>query len=136
MRIAQLSPLIERVPPRLYGGTERVVHYLTEELVKRGHEVTLFATGDSETSAKLVAGTSHPLRAMHTADEAAFTLLNVARAYKEAGLFDIIHNHLDYYSFSAAHFSPIPTVTTFHGAFTLENRNIYEEYRKLRFVSI
>src|SRR3990172_11893415 len=84
MKIAQLAPLIERVPPRRYGGTERVVSYLTEELVKRGHDVSLFASGDSETSAKLVASSSHSLRAMHTADEAAFTLLNVAKVYKSA----------------------------------------------------
>ncbi|MEX0621544.1 MAG: glycosyltransferase family 4 protein [Candidatus Woykebacteria bacterium] len=136
MKIAQIAPLIERVPPRRYGGTERIVYYLTEELVKRGHDVTLFASGDSETSAKLIPGSSHSLRAMHTADEAAFTLLNVARAYKGATQFDVIHNHLDYYSFSAAYFSPIPTITTFHGAFNLENRNIYEEYKNLKFVSI
>ena len=136
MKIAQLAPLIERVPPRRYGGTERVVYYLTEELVKRGHDVTLFASGDSETSAKLVASSSHSLRSMYTVDEAAFTLLNVAKVYKSAENFDIIHNHSDYYAFPGASFSPTPTITTFHGAFTLENRNIYEEYKDLNFVSI
>ncbi len=136
MRIAQLSPLIERVPPRRYGGTERVVHYLTEELVRRGHDVTLFASGDSETKAKLVASSSHSLRSMYTSDEAAFTMLNVAKVYKSAEQFDIIHNQLDYYAFPTAYFSPVPTVTTFHGAFTLENRNIYDEYKNLNFVSI
>lgn len=136
MKIAQLSPLIERVPPRRYGGTERVVFYLTEELVKRGHHVELFASGDSETSALLNATTANSLRAMHTADEAAFTMLNVARAYKRAGEFDIIHNHSDYYTFPTARYSTTPTVSTFHGAFTLENRNLYEEYKELNFISI
>lgn len=136
MKIAQLAPLIERVPPRRYGGTERVVSYLTEELVKRGHDVTLFASGDSETSAKLVASSSHSLRAMHTADEAAFTLLNIARAYKSSQRFDIIHNHTDYHALHAAYFSAVPTVTTFHGAFNLENKNIFEEFKQLNYVSI
>lgn len=136
MRIAQLAPLIERVPPKRYGGTERVVHYLTEELVRRGHAVTLFASGDSETKAELIATSSHSLREMHTADETAFTLLNVAKVYKRAEDFDVIHNHSDYYAFAATYSSPTPTVTTFHGAFTLENRNLYEEYNDLNFVSI
>ncbi|MEX0616840.1 MAG: glycosyltransferase family 4 protein [Candidatus Woykebacteria bacterium] len=136
MRIAQLAPLIERVPPKRYGGTERIVHYLTEELVKRGHSVTLFASGDSETKAKLVSSASHSLRSMYTSEEAAFTMLNVAKVYKRGEEFDIIHNHSDYYAFPAAYSSQTPTVTTFHGAFTLENKNIYDEYKDLNFVSI
>ncbi|MCR4324060.1 MAG: glycosyltransferase family 4 protein [Candidatus Curtissbacteria bacterium] len=136
MRIAQLSPLIESVPPRRYGGTERVVHLLTEELVKRGHDVTLFASGDSQTSAKLVATSPHSLRQMYTADEKPFTMLNVAKAYKNAGDFDIIHNHLDFFPLPTAYFSKTPTVTTLHGAFNTENRVIFEEYPKLPYVSI
>jgi len=136
MKIAQLSSLIERIPPKRYGGIERVVHYLTEELVKRGHDVTLFASGDSETRAKLVAGSSHPLRQLHTADTAAFTVLNVTKAYKRHSEFDIIHNHCDFFAFPAAYFSPTPTLTTFHGQFNLDNKNIFEEYKNLNFISI
>ena len=136
MKIAQLSSLIERIPPKRYGGIERVVHYLTEELVKRGHDVTLFASGDSETRAKLVAGSSHALRELHTADASAFTILNVTKAYKRQGEFDIIHNHVDFFAFPAAYFSQAPTLTTFHGQFNLENKNIFEEYKNLNFVSI
>ncbi len=136
MRIAQLAALIERVPPKRYGGIERFVHYLTEELVRRGHDVTLFATADSETKGKLVSSAPHPLREMHVADTAAFTLLNVAKVYNNAKDFDIIHNQLDYYALPTAHLSPTPTVTTLHGPVTLESRHIYEEYKHLNFVSI
>lgn len=136
MKIAQLSSLIERVPPKGYGGAERVVHYLTEELVRRGHSVTLFATADSKTKAKLVPSAPHPLREMHTADAAAFTILNIAKAYKNAKDFDIIHNHLDYFALPVAYLSPTPTITTLHGPITLEHGNIYEEYKDSNFVSI
>lgn len=136
MKIAQLSSLIERTPPKRYGGIERVVHYLTEELVKRGHDVTLFASGDSETHAKLVASSSRSLRQLHTADASAFTMLNITRVYKMADDFDIIHNHIDFLAFPAAYFSPTPTINTFHGQFNLENRNIFEEYKNLNFISI
>src|SRR4030042_269005 len=136
MKIAQLSSLIEPTPPKRYGGIERVVHYLTEELVKRGHDVTLFASGDSETRAKLVAASSHSLRQLHTADASAFTILNVTKVYKRASEFDIIHNHIDFFAFPAAYFSPTPTINTFHGQFNLENRAIFEEYKNLNFVSI
>lgn len=136
MRIAQLAALIERVPPRRYGGIERFVHYLTEELVRRGHDVTLFATADSETKGKLISSAPHPLREMHVSDTAAFTLLNVARVYNNAADFDIIHNQLDYYALPAAQLSPTPTVTTLHGPINLENRHIYDEYKKSNFVSV
>ena len=136
MRIAQLAALIERIPPKRYGGIERFVHYLTEELVRRGHNVTLFATADSETKGNLVSSAPHPLREMYVADTAAFSLLNVARAYKSAGKFDIIHNQLDYYALPTAALSHTPTVTTLHGPINLENKHIYEEYKDQNFVSI
>ena len=136
MRIAQLAALIERVPPKRYGGIERFVHYLTEELIRRGHDVTLLATADSVTKGKLVSSAPHPLREMHVADTASFTLLNVAKAYNNAKDFDIIHNQLDYYALPTAHFSPTPTVTTLHGPVTIENKHIYEEYKDSNFVSI
>lgn len=136
MRIAQLSSLVERVPPRRYGGAERVVHYLTEELVRRGHEVTLFASGDSKTKGRLVSASPHPLREMRVADTPAFTILNITKVYKHSRDFDIIHNHIDYYALPAAYLSSTPTLTTLHGPITLENKNIYEEYKNLNYVSI
>ncbi len=136
MKIVQLAALIERVPPRRYGGIERFVHYLTEELVRRGHEVTLFATADSKTKAKLVSSAPHPLREMHVADTAAFTLLNVARVYNNAAKFDIIHNQLDYFALPTAALSETPTITTLHGSINLENKHIYKECEDQNFVSI
>ena len=136
MRIAQIASLIESVPPKKYGGIERFVHYLTEELIQRGHDVTLFATADSKTKGKLVSIAPKPLREMHVADTAVFALLNVAKVYNNSGNFDIIHNQLDYYGLPSASFSKIPTVTTMHGAINLENKNIYNEYREQNFVSI
>ena len=136
MRIAQLASLIEKIPPRKYGGIERFVHYLTEELIRRGHDVTLFATADSETKGTLVASAPHPLREIYVADTTAFTLLNVSRVYKNADKFDIIHNQLDYYALPTAAFSPTPTITTLHGSINLENKHIYEEYKDQHFVSV
>jgi glycosyltransferase involved in cell wall biosynthesis len=136
MKIAQLSSLIERVPPKKYGGAERVVHYLTEELVKRGHDVTLLASGDSETKGNLTSVSPHSLREMYISDTSAFTILNVTKAYKNSSDFDIIHNHVDYFALPSAHLSSTPTITTLHGPITLENKNIYKEYNKLHLVSI
>src|SRR5450756_1431392 len=93
MRIAQVAPLIESVPPQFYGGTERVVSALTEELVSRGHEVTLFASGDSVTAAKLVPCSERSLRLDGAArDYMAFTTMELAEAFDRAGEFDVIHN--------------------------------------------
>ena len=136
MKIAQLAALIERIPPRRYGGVERFVNYLTEELVRRGHDVTLFATADSKTKAKLISSAPHPLREMHAADTTAFTLLNVAKVYKNSARFDIIHNQLDYYALPTADLSTTPTITTLHGPINPENKQIYEEYKNQNFVSI
>src|SRR5437879_2486672 len=97
MRIAMVAPLFEAVPPTLYGGTERVVSALTEELVQRGHAVTLFASGDSSTAADLVSGWPQALR-LHGEPYMpnAVSLRQLAEVYKRAGDFDIIHNHLDW----------------------------------------
>jgi glycosyltransferase involved in cell wall biosynthesis len=116
MRIAQVAPLYESVPPKLYGGTERVVSYLTEELVRQGHEVTLFASGDSETDARLVPCCS---RALWQDAECRETLPHhvrqVERVAREAHRFDVIHFHLDYVHFPVVGRLPCPTVTTLHG---------------------
>src|SRR5213595_19138 len=103
MRIAQVAPLFESVPPKLYGGTERVVSYLTEELVRLGHEVTLFASGDSETSARLIPCSPRSLRLDEgCVDPLAHHLTMVDRVFEMAHLFDIIHFHIDYLHFPLA----------------------------------
>src|SRR5215813_6249878 len=100
MRIAQVAPLFESVPPKLYGGTERVVSYLTEELVRQGHEVTLFASGDSVTGAELVPCCPRALRLDESCrDTLAPHVLMLERVFREAGRFDVIHFHVDYLHF-------------------------------------
>ena len=116
MRIAQISPLMESVPPRLYGGTERIVSYLTEELVRMGHEVTLFASGDSTTSAELVPCCQQALRLDKSVkDVVPYYMLMLDRVRRQADDFDILHFHIDAYHCPL--FSPIAhrTVTTLHG---------------------
>jgi glycosyltransferase involved in cell wall biosynthesis len=97
MRIAQIAPLIESVPPRLYGGTERIVSYLTEELVRLGHDVTLFASGDSVTSARLVSCAPKALRLdPNVRDAIPHYMLMLDRVRSEADGFDILHFHIDH----------------------------------------
>src|SRR5215471_1165998 len=116
VRIAQVSPLFESVPPRLYGGTERVVSFLTEELVALGHEVTLFASADSVTEAELVPCVPQALRlARGCRDELAHHVRMVEEVAQRAAEFDVIHFHLDYLHFSLARGFPVPHVTTEHG---------------------
>jgi glycosyltransferase involved in cell wall biosynthesis len=117
MRIAQLSPLYESVPPALYGGTERVVSWLTEELVSRGHDVTLFASGDSETSATLVPVVDRALRLNKTGllDPIAMHLAAAEMVRRRAGEFDIIHAHIDSLAYPALGGQQTPMVTTLHG---------------------
>jgi glycosyltransferase involved in cell wall biosynthesis len=138
LKIAMVAPLIEPVPPPLYGGTERVVSVLTEELVRRGHDVTLFASGDSKTSAKLVACCERGLRLDPTAkDYVAYTLFGCGEAYVRADDFDVIHNHNDYIAFPFARMSLTPTVTTVHGRLDLpEVERIYGAFSEQRLVSI
>lgn len=129
MRIAQIAPLIERVPPKKYGGTERVIHALTEELVARGHEVTLFASGDSLTSAKLVSVYPEALREAKTKDlygANVWQMLNVGTAYLKQDEFDIIHDHVGILSFPTAALCKKPVVATIHGVIDANNKHIYE----------
>ncbi len=116
MRIAQVAPLNESVPPHLYGGTERVVSYLTEELVRQGHEVTLFASGDSETSARLVAGCP---RALWRDPGCRETLPHHVRltelVFRDRDRFDVLHFHCDFLHFPILRRCPCPSVTTLHG---------------------
>src|SRR5262245_5864234 len=100
MRIAQVAPLYERVPPQGYGGTERVVSYLTEELVRQGHDVTLFASGDSVTQARLIAPCSNSLRLDgNCIDPLATHILMLETVVREAWRFDLVHFHIDYLHF-------------------------------------
>src|SRR5690348_17859534 len=96
MKIAQIAPLAESVPPKLYGGTERVVSYLTEELVRLGHDVTLFAAADSETSAELVACAPRGLRLGAVSNPAACYALMLEAVRRRAGEFDVLHFHVEH----------------------------------------
>jgi len=116
MRIAQAAPLIEPVPPRLYGGTERVVSYLTEALVGKGHEVTLFASGDSKTSARLLIVIPNSIRLNHHGpDPYAYQIIELTDVLALADEFDIIHSHLDYLAFPFCHSCGTPILHTLHG---------------------
>lgn len=141
MRIAQVAPLYESVPPRLYGGTERVVHFLTEELVRRGHDVTLFASGDSTTRARLVAPRITSLR-LDGADSVEAT---VAHALEfellaqrvERGAFDVIHVHCDQSVWPMLRRLPVPHVTTLHGRLDLPSlRPLFTAFSDFPLVSI
>jgi glycosyltransferase involved in cell wall biosynthesis len=138
MRIAQIAPLTESVPPRTYGGTERVVSFLTEELVAMGHDVTLFASGDSVTSAKLEAGWPCALRFDATLrDGLAPHMLLMEKVFQRAQDFDVLHCHLDYWPFSLLSRQPTPFITTLHGRLDLpELARIYECFEDAPLVSI
>jgi glycosyltransferase involved in cell wall biosynthesis len=138
MRIAQVAPLYESVPPRLYGGTERVVSYLTEELVRQGHEVTLFASGDSVTSARLVAGTERSLRldSEMKLPEAHHTRM-IELAFGMASEFDVIHFHIDCIHLPLAERCGIPHLTTLHGRLDLPDLvPLFETFPATPLVSI
>jgi glycosyltransferase involved in cell wall biosynthesis len=126
------------VPPQLYGGTERVVSTLTEELVARGHDVTLFASGDSITSARLVPCAERSLRLNGgTRDHVAYTMMQLATVLERKDEFDIIHSHVDYFGFPFARLSRVPIVTTTHGRLDLpEITRVYRHFPDARLVSI
>ena len=138
MRIAQIAPLAEAVPPKLYGGTERVVSYLTEELIRLGHDVTLFASGDSETSARLVECAPRALRLDQAVkDPLAPLALMLERVRAQAHEFDILHFHLQHVHLPV--FRPLArrTVTTMHGRLDLaELAPLYREFSEMPLVSI
>jgi len=140
MRIAQVAPLTEAVPPRFYGGTERVVHWLTEELVALGHDVTLFASGDSRTSAKLDATWPKALRldgAVRDPNALHMVMLERVRRKCDEEEFDFLHFHLDYYSFSLFMRQPTPFVTTLHGRLDLpEHQPVFATFPTLPVISI
>jgi glycosyltransferase involved in cell wall biosynthesis len=138
MRIAQVAPLEERVPPKLYGGTERIVSYLTEELVRQGHDVTLFASGDSVTAARLVAPCKSALRLeARQVDPLAYRVLLLDRLFRAADDFDVIHFHTDYLHFPLSRRHPVRQVTTLHGRLDLPDLvPVYREFAEMPLVSI
>jgi glycosyltransferase involved in cell wall biosynthesis len=138
MHIAQIAPLTEAVPPKLYGGTERVVSWLTEELIALGHEVTLFASGDSITTARLESVWPRALRLDGSVrDPNALHILMLERVYQRAGDFDFLHFHLDYYPFSLFSRQSTPFVTTLHGRLDLpELQPVFDTFSTLPLVSI
>ncbi len=138
MRIAQVAPLYERVPPQMYGGTERVVSFLTEELVRLGHEVTLFASGDSITRARLLASCPRALRLDGSCrDSLAAHVRMLGWVYERAAEFDIIHNHTDYLGLPLTRMVPTPTLLTLHGRLDYEEIHpLYRDYGDVPMVSI
>jgi glycosyltransferase involved in cell wall biosynthesis len=139
MRIAQLAPPLERVPPVGYGGTERVVHVLTEELVRRGHEVTLFASGDSRTSARLVPTCDEALWHARSGvrDFMPFWSVTAGKLLRQLDEFDVVHSHVDYFGFPLARQTPVPVLTTLHGRLDLpELQFVFREFADVALVSI
>src|SRR3982751_6499824 len=138
MRIAQIAPLVESVPPTLYGGTERVVSYLTEELVALGHDVTLFASGDSSTSAKLIACTQRALRLDRSvADPLPHLALMLERVRQHAHEFDVLHFHTEALHFPMFRDLSRKTITTVHGRLDLPDCSaLYREFSDMPLVSI
>ncbi len=138
MKIAQVAPLTEAVPPKLYGGTERVVAYLTDALVELGHDVTLFASGDSNTKAKLDAIWPRALRLDPSVkDYFAPLFMELERVGRRAHEFDVIHAHLDYFGYPLLRGLGVPSLTTLHGRLDLpELQPLYGVYGDMPVVSI
>src|SRR5690349_814446 len=137
LRIAQIAPLYESVPPKTYGGTERVVSYLTEALVEAGHDVTLYASADSVTEAKLRPGCYKALRLdKQSVDPLANHVLMIERVAREADEYDIVHSHIDYLPFSMFRRMAVPHVTTLHGRLDIPNlHDLYREFSDMPLVS-
>ena len=137
MRIAQIAPLAEAVPPKFYGGTERVVSWLTEELVRQGHDVTLFASGDSVTSAKLVPGCEKGLRLLGINDHTASNIVMLDAVRRRADEFDIIHCHIDLLQYPMFQDMAHKFVSTMHGRLdVLDFQPVYKAYPHMPLVSI
>src|SRR5688572_7671069 len=138
MRIAQVAPLYESVPPRFYGGTERIVAYLTEELVRQGHEVTLFASGDSRTAARLVPTRARALRLdPGHRDWLPDHMLQLEHVVSRAHEFDVVHFHVDLVHLPAARRLAVSHLTTLHGRLDLPDLPpLYREFSDIPFVSI
>src|SRR5260221_4535898 len=138
MQIAQIAPLTEAIPPKLYGGTERVISWLTDELVALGHDVVLFASGDSETSANLEACWPKALRLDGSVrDPNALHMAVLEQVRQRAHDYDLLHFHLDYYPFSLFSRQPTPFVTTLHGRLDLpEHQVVFATFPSIPVISI
>jgi len=137
MRIAQIAPPFVRIPPPRYGGTERVVHALTEELVRRGHDVTLFAAGTCETAAHLRPAWPRPLWETGVVDPLAIRVMQVEEVVRLSSEFDVLHSHVDYLPWLVGDRLRAPLVTTLHGRLDLpELRPLFRAYRGQALVSI
>ena len=138
MKIAQISSLMEAVPPKLYGGTERIVAYLTDELVELGHDVTLFASGDSHTKGRLEAGWPHALRLdPDMRDYLAPHVILLEKLARKAHEFDVIHLHVDYLGYPVLRRTGVPFLATLHGRLDLpELRQVYRTFPDVPVVSI
>ena len=138
MKIAQVAPLFESVPPQGYGGTERVVSYLTEELVRQGHQVTLFASGDSVTQAHLVAACPRALRLdEQCVDQLAHCMVLLEHVFRQAPTFDLLHFHIDYLHFPLSARQRVPHVTTLHGRLDIPDLvPVYQTFPSMPVVSI
>lgn len=137
MRIAQVAPLAEAVPPKLYGGTERVVSWLTEELVNRGHEVTLFASGDSQTSARLISLCPQALRLSGINEHLPMHLVALQQVKKRVADFDVVHFHFDLIQYPVFEELSNKTVTTLHGRLDISDyQPVYRSFPQMPLVSI
>jgi glycosyltransferase involved in cell wall biosynthesis len=138
MNIAQVAPLYESVPPKYYGGTELVVSHLTEELVRQGHHVTLFASGDAVTQARLVAPCPHALRLDdQCVDRLAHHMVLLDQVFQQASAFDLIHFHIDYMHFPLSARQHTPHVTTLHGRLDIPDLvSVYRTFPTMPVVSI
>lgn len=138
MRIAQVAPLWERVPPPAYGGTELIVGLLTDELVRRGHDVTLFATGDSDTLAWLEPGCKQALRPQGVLppEYSVYEQMQLSKVFQRAGEFDLIHSHVDHAALPYANLTKTPVVHTLHGTFMPLVEKMFTQHRRQNFVSI
>jgi glycosyltransferase involved in cell wall biosynthesis len=137
MKIAQVAPLWERVPPPTYGGIELVVSCLTDELVRRGHEVTLFASGDSQTLARLEAVYPCAMRLdPHVKEYSIYEMMELSRVYEQAEEFDIIHSHIGIAALALAPLVKTPTIHTLHNGFTPDSRKLFKLHRQQSYISI
>lgn len=139
MKIAQIAPLYESVPPQLYGGTERVVAYLTEALVDLGHEVTLYASGDSQSRARLVPVCERALRLQgkQVVDPLAHHVRLVERVFRDASGFDVLHFHCGYLQFPLCRRCPTPALTTLHGRLDLPDlKPLFADFSDMNLGSI
>ncbi|HSW96593.1 MAG TPA: glycosyltransferase family 4 protein [Candidatus Saccharimonadales bacterium] len=135
LRIAQIVPISERVPPEKYGGTQRVASSLTEELVARGHEVTLFASGDSQTKARLRSIIDKPLREPRDV-RTIYNMLNFSLAYSQQNEFDVVHDHTIDLSLPLAQNATIPVVVTLHTGITKDRKKLYQAFPHPTYIPI